>query len=138
MRRSPSLAVDIIIFFNDKLVLIRRGREPFKDFFAMPGGFVEYGESVEDAALRESKEETGLDIHGLSLLGVYSEPNRDPRGHTVSVVFYGKGSGIPKAGDDAKEIFLFELNSIPNNLSFDHNKIINDFLKLKRGEVHNR
>ncbi len=138
MRRIPSLAVDIIIFFDNKLTLIKRGREPFKDCFALPGGFVEYGETVENAAAREAKEETGLDVHELSLLGVYSKPNRDPRGHTVSVVFYGKGSGTPKAGDDAKEIFLFELNSIPNNLSFDHNKIINDFLKLKRGEEHNR
>ena len=138
MRRIPSLAVDIIIFFDNKLTLIKRGREPFKDCFALPGGFVEYGETVENAAVREAKEETGLDVHQLSLLGVYSKPNRDPRGHTVSVVYYGKGSGTPKAGDDAKEIFLFELNSIPNNLSFDHNKIINDFLKLKRGEEHNR
>ncbi len=138
MRRIPSLAVDIIIFFDNKLILIKRGREPFKDCFALPGGFVEYGETVENAAVREAKEETGLDVHQLSLLGVYSKPNRDPRGHTVSVVYYGKGSGTPKAGDDAKEIFLFELNSIPNNLSFDHNKIINDFLKLKRGEEHNR
>jgi len=138
MRRIPSLAVDIIIFFDNKLTLIKRGREPFKDCFALPGGFVEYGETVENAAVREAKEETCLDVYELFLLGVYSKPNRDPRGHTVSVVFYGKGSGTPKAGDDAKEIFLFELNSIPNNLSFDHNKIINDFLKLKRGEEHNR
>jgi len=138
MRRIPSLAVDIIIFFDNKLTLIKRGREPFKDCFALPGGFVKYGETVENAAVREAKEETCLDVHGLSLLGVYSKPNRDPRGHTVSVVFYGKGSGTPKAGDDAKELFLFDINQIPNNLAFDHNKIINDFIKLKRGEDNNR
>lgn len=138
MRRSPSLAVDVLILFNDKLVLIKRGREPFKDLFALPGGFVEYGETVENAALREANEETGLDVKELSLLGVYSDPNRDPRGHTVSVVFHGIGLGAPKAGDDAKELFFFELNSVPDNLSFDHNKIINDFLKFKRGESYNR
>ena len=138
MRRIPSLAVDIIIFFDNKLILIKRGREPFKDCFALPGGFVEYGETVENAAVREAKEETCLDVYELFLLGVYSKPNRDPRGHTVSVVYYGKGSGTPKAGDDAKELFLFDINQIPNNLAFDHNKIINDFLKLKRGEENNR
>ncbi|NMC61296.1 MAG: NUDIX hydrolase [Candidatus Methanofastidiosa archaeon] len=138
MRRSPSLAVDIIILFGEKIVLIKRGNEPFKDFFALPGGFVEYGETIENAALREAKEETNLVLSNLILLGVYSEPNRDPRGHTVSVVFYADASGVPKAGDDAKELFLFELDSIPKNLSFDHNKIIQDYLALRRGEDYNR
>jgi len=134
MRRSPSLAVDIIIFLNNKLVLIRRGREPFKDFFALPGGFVEYGETVENAAIREAKEETGLEVTKLTLLGVYSKPDRDPRGHTVSIVFHGRGNGTPKAGDDAKELFLFDINHIPNNLAFDHNRIIRDFLEVYREE----
>ena len=133
MRRSPSLAVDIIIFLDNKLVLIKRGREPFKDCFALPGGFVEYGETVENAAIREAKEETGLDITNISLLGIYSKPDRDPRGHTVSIVFHGNGNGIPKAGDDAKEIFLFDISQIPTNLAFDHNRIIQDFLKVYKG-----
>jgi ADP-ribose pyrophosphatase YjhB (NUDIX family) len=134
MRRSPSLAVDIIIFFDNKLVLIKRGREPFKDFFALPGGFVEYGETVENAAIREAKEETGLDFTKLTLLGVYSKPDRDPRGHTVSIVFHGKGCGTPKAGDDAKELFLFDITQIPTNLAFVHNNIIQDFLDFYKEE----
>ncbi len=134
MRRSPSLAVDIIIFFDNKLVLIKREREPFKDSFAIPGGFVEYGETVENAALREAKEETGLEVTKLTLFGVYSEPNRDPRGHTISIVFHGEGKGTPKAGDDAKELFLFDLVKIPENLAFDHNKILQDFLEKYRGD----
>lgn len=138
MRRPPSLAVDIIILLDNKLALIKRGREPFKDCFALPGGFVEYGETVENAAIREAKEETGLDITNLFLLGIYSKSDRDPRGHTVSIVFHGKGSGTPKAGDDAKEIFLFDIDQIPTDLAFDHNKIIQDFLKDSRGSKYYR
>jgi len=138
MRRTPSLAVDIIIFLDNKLVLIKRGREPFKDSFAIPGGFVEYGETVENAAIREAKEETGLDITNISLFGIYSKPDRDPRGHTISIVFHGNGSGTPKAGDDAKDLFLFDIAQIPINLAFDHNKIIQDFLKVYRGAKYYR
>lgn len=129
MRRSPSLAVDIIIFIGNKLVLIKRENEPFKDCFAIPGGFVEYGETVENAAIRETKEETGLDVKNLSLFRVYSDPDRDPRGHTISIIFQGEGKGIPKAGDDARELCLFDIDKIPDNLAFDHNKIIQDFLE---------
>ncbi len=138
MRMSPSLAVDILILFNNKLVLIKRGNEPFKDSFAIPGGFVEYGETVENAAIREAKEETDLEVAELSLFGIYSDPNRDPRGHTISIVFHGKGLGIPKAGSDAKELFLFELDKVPDNLAFDHSKIIQDFMKLFRRGNYNR
>ncbi|KYC45472.1 MAG: ADP-ribose pyrophosphatase [Candidatus Methanofastidiosum methylothiophilum] len=129
MRRSPSLAVDIIILIGNKLVLIKRENEPFKDCFAIPGGFVEYGETVETAAIREAKEETGLDVKNLSFFRVYSDPDRDPRGHTISIVFNGEGKGIPKAGDDARELYLFDLDKIPDNLAFDHNKIIQDFFE---------
>ena len=120
---TPLLTVDALIIFEGELVLIKRGNPPYKGRFALPGGFVEVGETVEDATVREAKEETGLDIEIIKLLGVYSEPSRDPRGHTVSVCFLAKGMGKLKAGSDAKDIGLFGLSEIPE-LAFDHNKII--------------
>lgn len=120
---TPLLTVDALIVFEGKLVLIRRGNPPFKNHFALPGGFVEVGETVEAAVVREAKEETGLDIEIIKLLGVCSDPLRDPRGHTVSVCYLAKGRGKLKAGSDAKDIRLFGLNEIPE-LAFDHNKII--------------
>ncbi|MCX9024499.1 MAG: NUDIX hydrolase [Candidatus Methanoperedens sp.] len=120
---TPLLTVDALIIFEGKLVLIRRGNPPFKNHFALPGGFVEVGETVEAAVVREAKEETGLDIEIIKLTGVYSDPLRDPRGHTVSVCYLAKGRGKLKAGSDAKDIGLFGLNEIPE-LAFDHNKII--------------
>ncbi len=122
---TPLLTVDALILFEGKLVLIRRKNPPFKDQFALPGGFVEVGETVETAAAREAKEETGLDIKIVKLLGVYSDPLRDPRGHTVSVCFLAKGKGNLKAGSDAKDTGLFSLNELPE-LAFDHKKIIED------------
>ncbi|MGB8218042.1 MAG: NUDIX hydrolase, partial [Candidatus Methanoperedens sp.] len=101
---TPLLTVDALIIFERKLVLIRRGNPPFKNYFALPGGFVELGETVEAAVVREAKEETGLDIEIIKLLGVYSDPLRDPRGHTVSVCYLSKGRGKLKAGSDAKDI----------------------------------
>jgi len=121
--KTPLLAADALIIYKGKLVLIRRKNPPFEGLFALPGGFVEVGEKVEDAAVREAKEETGLDIRLIKLLGVYSDPSRDPRGHVVSVCYLAEGSGILKAGSDAKDIGLFGLNEIPE-LAFDHNKII--------------
>ncbi len=120
---TPLLTVDALIIFEGKLVLIRRGNPPFKDCLALPGGFVEVGETVEAAVIREAKEETGLDIEIIKLLGVYSDPLRDPRGHTVSICYLAKGRGKLKAGSDAKDTGLFGLNDIPE-LAFDHNKII--------------
>ena len=120
---TPLLTVDAVIIHRRKIVLVRRKNPPFKDQFALPGGFVEIGETTEKAAIRESKEESGLDIEIIKLLGVYSDPKRDPRGHTVSVCYLAKGSGNLKAGSDAKETGLFGLNEIPE-LAFDHNKII--------------
>ena len=128
---TPLLTVDTVIIFQGKIVLIRRGNPPYQDHFALPGGFVEVGETVETAAVREAKEETGLDVKLLKLLGVYSDPLRDPRGHTVSVCFLARGSGNLKAGSDAKDTGLFGIDEIPE-LAFDHNKIIED----SRSDIH--
>lgn len=121
--KTPFLTVDALIIYERKLVLIRRLNPPFENQFALPGGFVEIGETVEIATVREAKEETGLDIELVRLLGVYSDPSRDPRGHTVTVCYLARGFGKLKAGSDAKDIRLFGFNEIPK-LAFDHNKII--------------
>ncbi|HLB70653.1 MAG: NUDIX hydrolase [Candidatus Methanoperedens sp.] len=120
---TPLLTVDALIIYEGKLVLIKRRNPPFQDQFALPGGFVEIGETVENAVIREAREETGLEIELIKFLGVYSDPSRDPRGHTVSICYLSKGSGNIKAGSDAKDIRLFDLDEIPE-LAFDHNKII--------------
>jgi len=120
---TPLLTVDTVIIYMEKIVLIRRKNPPFQGHFALPGGFVEVGETIETAAVREAKEETGLDVEIIKLLGVYSDPSRDPRGHTVSVCFLAVGSGNLKAGSDALDTGLFGINEIPE-LAFDHNKII--------------
>jgi len=120
---TPLLTVDALILFEGKIVLIRRKNPPFENDFALPGGFVEVGETVEAATVREAKEETGLDISLIKLLGVYSDPARDPRGHTVTICYLAKGFGKLKAGSDAKDIRLFGFNEIPK-LAFDHNEII--------------
>jgi len=129
LHRCIGLTVDGVIIYNNGLVLIKRKNEPFKDYFALPGGFVEYGETVEEALKREMKEETGLDVRILRMVGVYSDPNRDPRGHTVSVAFLCLGEGELKAGDDAKEVHVIpieEAEKLP--LAFDHAKILRDAL----------
>ncbi len=120
---TPLLTVDALIIYERKIVLIRRKNPPYQNHFALPGGFVEVGETVETAVVREAKEETGLDIELLKLAGVYSDPSRDPRGHTVSVCYLAIGRGNLKAGSDAKDTGLFSLNEVPK-LAFDHNKII--------------
>jgi len=128
---TPLLTVDTVIIYHGKIVLIRRKNPPYQDHFAIPGGFVEVGETVEAAAVREAKEETGLDVRLMKLLGVYSDPSRDPRGHTVTVCFLALGSGNLKAGSDAKDTGLFGIDEIPE-LAFDHNKIIED----SRRDIH--
>lgn len=122
--KQPRLTVDVIIEYQGKIVLIKRKNPPLG--WALPGGFVEYGETVESAAIRESKEETGLDLIELKQFHTYSDPNRDPRGHTVSVVFTAKGKGVLKADDDAEDIGLFSLENLPE-LVFDHKKILQDY-----------
>lgn len=134
MIKTPHLSVDGIIKLYDNeenfrgIILIERLNKPFG--LAIPGGFVDIGESVEDALVREMKEETSLDVEIQSLQNVYSNPNRDPRFHTASVVYVCKAYGEPKACDDAKEIFIYDLESLPlDKLVFDHKDIIEDFLK---------
>ena len=126
--KSPNLTVDGIIFRGNTILLIKRKHEPFEGKWALPGGFVEYGETTEKAVIREILEETGLETKVKKLLGVYSDPNRDPRGHTVSVVYLlDELGGKLKGRDDASEAKFFQENQLPE-LSFDHEKIIKDYL----------
>lgn len=128
--RYPRLAVDGVVFRNDSILLVKRRNEPFKGLWALPGGFVEYGEKVEDSVVREVFEETGLKTRVDKVVGVYSDPGRDPRGHIVSVVFLlDVVSGVLKGGDDASEARFFKLNDLPR-LSFDHNIIIKDAIRM--------
>jgi 8-oxo-dGTP diphosphatase len=127
--RNPLPTVDIIIELEGGTVLIRRKNPPFG--WALPGGFVNYGESLEEAALREAKEETNLDVELVSQLGAYSEPSRDPRQHTISVVFIGRAEGVPRAADDAAEVKVFTRSSLPKDLAFDHGKILQDYFARK-------
>ncbi len=129
----PSLAVDGILVEDNKILLIKRKNPPFKDYYALPGGFVECGETTEEAIIREFKEETGLDVEIVKLFNVYSSPNRDPRGHVVSIVYIlRRVGGTFKADTDAKDVKFFDINNLPN-LAFDHKKIINDFLGENNG-----
>jgi len=135
---TPLLTADIIIELQveDKtqIVLIERLNPPHG--WAIPGGFVDKGESVETAAIREAKEETGLDVQLDCLLGCYSQPDRDPRFHTASLVYVATAEGLPVAGDDAKTTRLFELDEINVTLAFDHRQIIDDYLQYKKsGEI---
>lgn len=123
--KNPFPTVDIIIEYKDGIILIKRKNPPIG--WALPGGFVDYGESIEDAAIREAKEETGLDISLIRQFRTYSDPNRDPRFHTISTVYIAKGEGILSAGDDAKEAEVFTKNNLPNNIAFDHKKILEDY-----------
>lgn len=126
--KNPALTVDTIIIEDNKVILIKRLNNPFKDHWAIPGGFVEYGEKVEDAAVREAKEETGLDIELTKLVGVYSDPDRDPRGHTVTVAFLSKIiGGTLKSDSDAKDAKFIDISELKNmKLAFDHNEILKD------------
>ena len=128
--RNPLPTVDMIIEMGTQIVLIQRKNPPHG--WALPGGFVDYGEPVEAAALREAKEETGLDCRIIPLLGVYSDPQRDPRHHTISTVYVAQGSGQPTAMDDAADIACFEPDQIPPELAFDHGRIVEDYLAWRR------
>jgi 8-oxo-dGTP diphosphatase len=123
--RNPIPTVDIIIELNSGIVLIERKNEPFG--WALPGGFVDYGESLESAAVREAREETSLDISNLRLLGCYSDPSRDDRMHTITTVYVASSQGIPCSGDDALNLGIFHLDSLPEQLCFDHGRILADY-----------
>jgi len=131
--RNPVPTVDIIIELVDRphrpILLIERQNTPYG--WAIPGGFVDYGEAVETAAQREAQEETGLQVELIEQFHVYSDPNRDPRQHTMSVVFIATATGEPKAGDDAKGIGIFESWRIPANLCFDHDRIMRDYWRYR-------
>lgn len=126
--RNPIPTVDIIIEVNnDGIILIRRKNPPYG--WALPGGYVDYGESLEAAAIREAKEETSLDVKLIRQFHTYSDPDRDPRGHTISTVFIARAEGLPEAGDDARELRIFSRNNLPQKLAFDHSKILQDYIK---------
>jgi 8-oxo-dGTP diphosphatase len=130
--KSPLLTVDTVVTENSSILLIKRKNDPYRGFWALPGGFVEYGETVENAAVRETKEETGVDVKLGDLVGVYSDPNRDPRGHTVTVCYLGiKTGGIVRPATDAEDARYFDLKEIETlDLAFDHELIIQDSLKI--------
>jgi len=127
---NPVPTVDIIIeVIGYGIVLIKRKNEPTG--WAIPGGFVDYGESLEEAAIREAREETSLDVTLVEQMHTYSKPDRDPRQHTISTVYIAKGRGVPEAADDASEIGVFTDENIPKPLMFDHEKIMADYFKRK-------
>jgi 8-oxo-dGTP diphosphatase len=127
---TPKLMVDVVIPSREGIVLIRRGSEPFEGRWALPGGFVDVGETVEQAAAREAAEETGLNIELARLVGVYSDPERDPRGHNVSVAFLARVlSGELSAATDASEVSTLDPSTV--ELAFDHRKIVEDALSLE-------
>jgi ADP-ribose pyrophosphatase YjhB (NUDIX family) len=127
--RNPIPAVDIILQRGSKVLLVRRKKEPFKDYLALPGGFVNRGETVENAIKREAKEETSLDVEPIDILGVYSNPTRDPRNPALSTVFIGIiVCGQDKAGDDAVSLEWIDLNEIEKQqIAFDHIQMLRDY-----------
>ncbi|RKY58308.1 MAG: NUDIX hydrolase [Candidatus Latescibacterota bacterium] len=128
--RNPIPTVDVIIEVGDKVVLISRKNPPYG--WAIPGGFVDYGESLEEAAVREAREETGLEVKLLEQFYTYSDPERDPRHHTITTVYIAKGEGIPKGLDDAREAGLFSEDGLPEPLVFDHGRILRDYFEYRR------
>jgi len=129
--RNPTPTVDIIIEIDDQVVLVERANPP--SGWALPGGFVDYGESLETAAEREALEETGLQVENLRQFAAYSDPARDPRQHNISIVFTASATGRPEGGDDAARAALFRLDALPKQLCFDHGQILADYRKRRVG-----
>ncbi len=128
--KTPKITVDGIIKKGNEILLIKRRNIPFKNSWALPGGYLEYNEKTEDAVIREIFEETGLFTEIINLIGVYSDPKRDPRGHTVSIIYELRIiNGKLESGDDATDVNFFNLNNLPDNLSFDHKKVIKDYIR---------
>ncbi|MCK5139536.1 MAG: NUDIX hydrolase [Thermodesulfovibrionia bacterium] len=134
--KSPFCTVDAIIEIRSNMntqmegiILVKRKNPPFG--WAIPGGFVDYGETLEDAVCREMKEETGLDVTLVRQFHTYSDPHRDPRHHTISTVYIAASAGRPKAGDDAEEVEIFTEDSLPEDIVFDHRKVLEDYFKEK-------
>jgi len=134
--RNPLLTVDIIIECRDGIVLIERKNPPWG--WALPGGFVDYGESLEAAAIREAREETSLEVHLTEQMHTYSDPSRDPRHHTVSTVFIATAEGTPTARDDAKNAGIFSAATLPSPIVFDHMEILSDYFAYKKGDVREK
>ena len=138
--RNPTPTVDIIIELVDRphqpIVLIERHNPPLG--WAIPGGFIDYGESAAAAAQREAEEETGLQVELIEQFQVYSDPSRDPRQHTISIVFLATARGDPKAGDDAKDLGLFESWRVPTDLCFDHSQILRDYWRYRHYGIRPR
>ena len=129
--KNPIPTVDIIIEIESKgMVLIKRKNPPYG--WALPGGFVDYGESLEEAAVREAKEETDLDVKLIGQFHTYSNPKRDPRHHSISTVYVAKANGVPQAKDDAIEIGIFNETNLPDAIAFDHHFILKDYFKSKQ------
>lgn len=123
--KNPVPTVDIIIEIDDRIVMIERKNPPYG--WALPGGFVDYGETLEEAARREAFEETGLRLENLTLFGCYSDPKRDPRQHTITTVFIATATGAPAAADDAIEVALYTPSALPASICFDHRQILSDY-----------
>ena len=126
--RNPLPTVDVIIEVESRgIVLIRRKNPPYG--WAIPGGFVDYGESLEEAALREAKEETNLYVQSLRQLHTYSDPRRDPRHHSISTVYVAEARGFPQAKDDALDVGVFTASTMPDEIAFDHRAILDDYFR---------
>jgi ADP-ribose pyrophosphatase YjhB (NUDIX family) len=129
--KNPIPTVDIVIEIESKgIVLIKRKNPPYG--WALPGGFVDYGESLEESAVREAKEETNLDVKLTGQFHTYSDPARDPRHHSISTVYIAKAKGTPQARDDAADIGIFNETNLPDTIAFDHRSILRDYFKSKK------
>ncbi|HDH02561.1 MAG TPA: NUDIX hydrolase [Nitrospirae bacterium] len=127
--KNPLPTVDLIIEYDSGIILIKRRNPPHG--WALPGGFVDCGESLEAAAVREAKEETGLDVELVRQFHVYSEPERDSRFHTITIVYIARAKGIPRAGDDAADVGVFTRDNLPEDIAFDHRDILMDYFEKR-------